>query len=186
MKSIFKPVLVAVLLAGAGFVAVTQVQAAGEPGGMFPGMHSGAGHHMGRSGDMNPAKMQAWHSKHMAALKAKLKLSAAQESAWTTFTATMQPPAKAMGQRPDMAELSKLPTPERIDKMKALHAEHMSAMNAMTAEMDQRGEAAKTFYATLSADQKKIFDADAMPRMGRDGRHDRHHGGTQPAAPKQP
>ncbi len=80
MKSIFKPVLVAVLLAGAGFVAVTQVQAAGEPGGMLPGMHGGAGHHMGSSDQMNPAKMQARHNKHMAALKAKLKLSATQES----------------------------------------------------------------------------------------------------------
>ena len=182
MKSIFKPVLVAVLLAGAGFAAVTQVQAAGEPGGMFPGMHGGAGHHMGRSGDMNPAKMQAWHNKHMAALKAKLKLSAAQESAWTTFTAAMQPPAKAMGQRPDLAELSKLPTPERIDKMKALHAEHMTAMNAMTADMNQRGDAAKAFYGTLTAEQKKVFDAEAMPRMGRGGRSGGHHGGM----PKQP
>jgi hypothetical protein len=179
MKSIFKPVLVAVLLAGAGFVAVTQVQAAGEPGGMFPGMHGGAGHHMGSSDQMNPAKIQARHNKHMAALKAKLKLSATQESAWTTFTAAMQPPAKAMGQRPDMTELSKLPTPERIDKMKALHAEHMTAMNA---EMNQRGDAAKSFYATLSEDQKKVFDAEAMPRMGRGGRSGGHHGGM----PKQP
>ena len=179
MKSIFKPVLVAVLLAGAGFAAVTQVQAAGEPGGMFPGMHGGAGHHMGSSDQMNPAKMQARHNKYMAALKAKLKLSATQESAWTTFTAAMQPPAKAMGQRPDMTELSKLPTPERIDKMKALHAEHMSAMNA---EMNQRGDAAKSFYATLSEDQKKVFDAEAMPRMGRGGRSGGHHGGM----PKQP
>ena len=183
MKSIFKPVLVAVLLAGAGFAAVTQVQAAGELGGMFPGMHGGAGHHMGRSDDMSPAKMQAWHSKHMAALKAKLKLSASQESAWTTFTAAMQPPAKAMGQRPDMAALSKLPTPERIDKMKALHAEHMTAMNA---EMNQRGDAAKVFYATLTAEQKKVFDAEAMPGMGRDGKHGRHHGSAEPAMPKQP
>ena len=176
MKSIFKPVLVAVLLAGAGFAAVTQVQAAGEPGGMFPGMHGGAGHHMGSSDQMNPAKMQARHNKHRAALKAKLKLSATQESAWTTFTAAMQPPAKAMGQRPDMTELSKLPTPERIDKMKALHAEHMTAMNA---EMNQRDDAAKSFYARLSEDQKKVFDAEAMPRMGRGGRSGGHHGGMQ-------
>jgi hypothetical protein len=134
---------------------------------------------MGSSDQMNPAKIQARHNKHMAALKAKLKLSATQESAWTTFTAAMQPPAKAMGQRPDMTELSKLPTPERIDKMKALHAEHMTAMNA---EMNQRGDAAKSFYATLSEDQKKVFDAEAMPRMGRGGRSGGHHGGM----PKQP
>ena len=181
MKSIFKPVLLTVLLAGAGFTAITQVQAAGEPAGMYPGMHEGMGHHMGRRGDMNPAKMEAWHNKHMAELKAKLKLTAAQEGAWTTFTTAMKPPA--MAQRPDMAALSKLPTPERIDKMKALHAERMTLMNA---DMDKRGDAAKAFYATLSTEQKKVFDAEAMPRMGREDKHGGHHGGADAAAPKKP
>ena len=36
------------------------------------------------------------------------------------------------------------------------------------AEMDKRGDATKTFYATLSADQKKVFD-DETARRG-------HHG----------
>lgn len=182
MKSIFKPVLVAALLAGAGFVAVTQVQAAGEP----YDMHAGMEHHMGGMGRMDPAKMQARHDKHMAELKAKLKLSAAQESAWTTFTTALKPPALAMVKRPDMAELSKLTTPERIDKMKALHAERMNAMNT---EMDKRGDATKAFYATLTPEQKKVFDAQAMPRFGPEGRgeqHGRHHGDEQPPAPKKP
>ena len=36
------------------------------------------------------------------------------------------------------------------------------------AEMDKRGDATKTFYATLSAEQKKVFD-DETARRG-------HHG----------
>jgi hypothetical protein len=35
-----------------------------------------------------------------------------------------------MAKRPDRAEMDKLPTPERIDKMRALHKEHMTVMEA--------------------------------------------------------
>lgn len=68
--------------------------------------------------------------------------------------------------RPDRAEMDKLTTPERIDKIRALRAQHMADRNAT---MDKRDDATKAFYAVLSADQKKIFDAEHA-RMGR------HHG----------
>lgn len=64
-----------------------------------------------------------------------------------------------MGQRTDYAELAKLPTPERIDKMKALRTEHMNAMNAA---MDKHADATKAFYATLTPEQQKVFDANTM------------------------
>ena len=66
---------------------------------------------------MDPAKMQSWMDKRNASLKAVLKLTAAQEGAWTTYTAAMTPPVGMMGTRPDRAEMEKLTTPERIDKM---------------------------------------------------------------------
>jgi Spy/CpxP family protein refolding chaperone len=71
--------------------------------------------------------------------------------------------------------MMKLPTPERIDQMRALHQQH-------TAQMDQRGEAAKAFYATLSPEQKKRFDEQTARMMARRGGmggdyHDHgHHG----------
>ena len=68
------------------------------------------------------------------------------------------------------AEMDKLTTPERIDRMHALRTEHMTAMNAA---MDKREDATKTFYAALNADQKKVFDAEHA-RMG--GRHGEHRG----------
>ena len=124
-------------------------------------------HKMGRH---DPAKMQARMAKHQAALKAKLKITPAQEAAWTTFTASMQPPARMMaGERPmaaQRAEFDKLTTPERIDKMKALRTERMAEMNA---QMDKRGDATKAFYAALSSEQQKTFDAEHRKMGQREG-----------------
>ena len=116
------------------------------------------------------------HAKRLAALKGQLKLTAAQEPAWTTFTAAMQP-----GERParlDRQNMDKLTTPERIDRMRAMRAQH-------AAEADRRGEATKAFYAALTPEQQKTFDAQAHHghRMGGmagmkgdgEGRHG-HHG----------
>ncbi|MEO8013161.1 MAG: Spy/CpxP family protein refolding chaperone [Polaromonas sp.] len=137
-----------------------------------------AGEH--RMGRQDPARMQAWMAKRQAELKATLKITPAQEGAWTSFTAAMQPPARMMGgERPmaaQRAELDKLTTPERIDKMKALRTQRMAEMNA---EMDKRSEATKAFYAALSPEQQKTFDAEhsRMGKMGRHGGPGHHDGG---------
>ncbi len=157
MKSIFKSVLLASLLATAGFSVFSQ--------STVHSMNDGMGYaHMGK---MNPERMQGWMDKRHQDLKAKLKLSATQESAWATYVAAMKPPADMMVKRQAHEELMKLPTPERIDKMKALRAQHMSEMNFV---MDQRGEATKTFYSALTAEQKKIFDERAMRPHHGEGR----------------
>ena len=132
------------------------------------------GHHMGHH---DPAKMQAMMAKHQAELKAKLQLTTAQEGAWTAYTAAMQYPA-GMGMRPSdaqRAEMSQLSTPERIDKMRAVRTERMAHM---TTEMDKRANATKTFYAALTPEQQKVFDA-AHQKRGAHGEH-RGHGGPEP------
>lgn len=124
------------------------------------------GRHERHHGDMAQR-----HAKRLADLKAQLKLTPAQESAWTTFTSAMQP-----GERParlDRQDMDKLTTPERIDRMRAMRAQH-------AAEADRRGEATKTFYAALTPEQQKTFDAQAHRghRMGgMKGGEGRHHGG---------
>lgn len=131
-------------------------------------------HRMGRH---DPAQMQARMAKHQAELKAKLKITAAQEGAWTRFTSAMQLPARMMGERPmasQRAELDKLATPERIDKMRALRTQRMTEMNA---EMDKRGEATKAFYAALSPEQKKTFDAEHQKMAQHKGPGRGHHVG---------
>ncbi|RSZ38194.1 MULTISPECIES: Spy/CpxP family protein refolding chaperone [unclassified Variovorax] len=120
---------------------------------------------------MDPAKrmerMQEHRAKRLAALKDKLKLTSAQEGAWSTFTTATQPPA---GPRPhmDRAEFAKLTTPERLERMQARQAER-SAMFA------KRADATKTFYATLSPEQQKTFDAETAHFGGPRG-HDGHRG----------
>jgi Spy/CpxP family protein refolding chaperone len=112
---------------------------------------------MGMRERMEPAKMEAYMLKRAAELKAKLKLTASQEGAWTTFAAAMKPPARPTANLPERAELDKLSTPERIDKMHALRVQRTTEINAA---MDKRDEAVKTFYAALTPEQQKVFDAE--------------------------
>lgn len=117
-----------------------------------------------RMGHRDPAKMQEMVAKHLAELKTKLAITPAQESAWATFAAAMQPPATrpARPTRPTREEMAALTTPERIDKLRTLRAQHQSIMDA-------RADATKAFYGVLSADQKKTFDAASLRMMGRHG-----------------
>jgi len=169
MKLLSKRMLLAGVLAGAGFATMAQT-----PPPPAPAPQSGQAaptrmeHH-------DPAKWQARmaqrRARHEAELKAKLKLTPAQEDAWTSFTAAMQPPA-GMGHmgadRTKMrADFARMTTPERIDRMRAMQAER-------AARMDKRAEATKTFYAALSPEQQKVFDS-ATLRMAREG-HKGWHG----------
>lgn len=178
MKFTLKPLaslnslILASLLATAGASAMAQAAPAAPvvgPAGMRAGMQ---GDRM--MGHRDPAKMQAWMAKRQADLKGKLKITPAQEGAWTAFTAAMQPPARGARLTPEQrAEFDKLSTPERIDKMRALRTQRMAERSAA---MDQRGEATKTFYAALTPEQQKTFDAEHKKFGPHDGRG-RHQGG---------
>ncbi|MDB5850737.1 MAG: hypothetical protein JWP29_4489 [Rhodoferax sp.] len=175
----FKNLVLAGMLATAGLAASAQGVAPAAPA-TPPAMADKAGTPHGAPGDRmgrhDPAKMQQAMAKRAAELKAKLKLTPAQEPAWTTFTTSMQPPAPhARMERGDMAKLT---TPERIDKMRAMRVQR-------DAEMDKRADAAKTFYAVLTPEQQKVFDANAMMRRpgGPEGHRGRQHGGPD-AQPK--
>jgi periplasmic protein CpxP/Spy len=176
MKLSSKHFLLTTLMATCGFAAIAQnttptAPAAGAQPQMQDKMHRGDHSSMR---DRMFGNHQERMAKRQAELKAKLKITPAQEGAWTTFAASMQPPANMaggmMGMRHDpkvKAEMDKLTTPERIDKMQAMRAERMKTMSA---EMDKRGAATKAFYAVLSSEQKAVFDAVAM-RGGRHGGH---------------
>ncbi|MDD2918804.1 Spy/CpxP family protein refolding chaperone [Rhodoferax sp.] len=114
-------------------------------------------------GKMDPAKMQARMDARHAALKAQLKLTPAQEAAWSAYVANHNPAAGMKGQAASMPDLAKLTTPERLDKMKELRAQHMGEM---TTAMDKRAEATKAFYAVLTPEQQKVFDAQTMQGRG--------------------
>ena len=123
---------------------------------------------------MDPAqrieRMQAYRAKRLAALKEKLQLTSAQEGAWSGFTAATQRPTGAAPQRPDRAEFAKLTTPQRLERMQARQAER-------SARFAQRADATKTFYAALTPEQQKTFDAETL-HTGQRGHGARgHHGG---------
>lgn len=169
MKKLIQSLMLAGAMATAGGLAYAQTD------GMMghDGMHHG-----------DPAKMEQMHARHLSELKAKLKITSAQEAAWSTFADSMKPLTGMMAKHPDPSEMDKLTTPERIDKMNALHKEHIAAMEAA---MDKRAEATKTFYAALNPDQKKIFDTE-FATMGHHAgwAHKMGHSGDKPAqAPKQ-
>ncbi|MFM2276108.1 MAG: hypothetical protein RL211_1980 [Pseudomonadota bacterium] len=150
MKSVFKPLFMAGLLITLGLTAGAQ----------------GITHedNMRHHGHKDPAKMQQMMARHQDNLKAKLKLAPAQEAAWVSYTGAMKPPATPMAAYPDRAAMEKMTTPERIDLMKTMHA-------TRGAEMNKRADATQAFYATLSADQKKVFDAEHLRHGNKRGRH---------------
>lgn len=101
--------------------------------------------------------------KHQAKLHTILQLSSAQETAWNTFQAQIKP--QEQSEHPDAAELSKLNTLQRLDKMEAWD-------KARDAQHAERAKAVRTFYAQLNDAQKKAFDENAFPQHAH---HDKPH-----------
>ncbi|ART46738.1 MULTISPECIES: Spy/CpxP family protein refolding chaperone [Acidovorax] len=158
-------------IAAAAMMAAFALPVLAQPAPSAPPAAGASAEQARKPGDRQERR-QAHMAQRIDALKAQLKLTPAQEPAWTAFTAAMQP-----GERParldrtmDRSEMEKLTTPERIDRMRAQRAQH-------AAEADRRGEATKTFYAALTPEQQKTFDAQAQPMRGKGGhRGDWGHG----------
>ena len=182
MKLVPKHLILAGMLAYAGLSAQAQTPT-DAPKGPPPAGHE---HRGGPGGRFDPAKMQAFQAKRLADLKAKLKLTPAQEGAWTSFTGAMQPPAAGQRQRMDREAFKNMTTPQRIDAMEKRQAEHQ-------AHMKERGEAVKAFYAQLTPAQQKTFDDRGArmygPRGDKQGRgmhRPGHHHGFGPGMPGVP
>lgn len=166
--------LIVSLIASAAFAAHAQTE---NPTPQPPPLQSATApmsqaDHGARTGDRTAGRgqrMQARIAQRLAALKDRLDLAPQQEGAWETFASAMQPSSDALNRMASMrTERDTLTTPERIDRMRALRSERDAAM-------DKRFDATKAFYAELSAEQQKTFDANAQ-RDRQMGRHRRHHG----------
>ena len=107
-------------------------------------------------------------AKRLQELKVFLQLQSNQEADWSTFSAALQSPmARPAPVNP--AEMEKLTTPERIDKM-------MAMKEARDARINIRMTATKTFYASLNPQQQKVFDTHASKAMKRHGMGPGHRG----------
>jgi hypothetical protein len=181
MKKATQHILLASMLACAGLSVQAQTPT-DAPKGPPPAGHE---HRGGPGGKFDPARMQEFQARRLADLKAKLKLTPAQEGAWTSFTADLQPPAASPCL--DRSEMDKLTTPQRLDKMREMRTAH-------AAFADKRDASIRSFYATLSAEQQKTFDTEFRhggpgPRGGHGGRghgHGPRHGGPRGDAPRAP
>jgi hypothetical protein len=117
---------------------------------------------------------------HERLLHDALALRPDQEAAWATFKASLAPSPEAQARRKAWAEEAvdrkdgprpehaRPTTPERLDRMAARMAEHQAAFQRHAA-------AVKAFYAVLSPQQQRTFDALAV--LGAHG-----HGGHGMAA----
>jgi protein CpxP len=153
--------LIATVLAAAiaGIAFTASAQNTGAPSGPAP---------MAQMQQRMQSHMAERHARHMERLKSELKITPAQDAAWNAFVARTEPtPPKTP---PAAQDGSKLTTPQRLDAMQAMHAER-------GAEMARRIEATKSFYAQLTPEQQKTFDArgEDMHRAGMKRGH--HFGG---------
>ena len=161
MKLAHKRILLTGLVASFAAAAMAQTPPAAPADGKPP-VHQ-------RMGKFDPAKMKERMAQRQAELKQKLAITPAQEGAWTAWTAALQPPA-ARPDRPSREDFARLTTPERIEKMRALRALRQS-------QMDKRADATNSFYAALTPEQKKVFDAETLRFGGGHGGPGRHHRG---------
>ena len=151
----------AVLALGFGGMAVAQQPSMGPPAGDHEAMQ----HHR------DPAAMAARHADR---LRVALQLRPDQEPALKALVAAMVPP-EGMGMRMGkMGEghekMASMTTPERLDHMKAMMAQH-------EARFEQHSAAVKKFYAQLTPSQQKAFDAMSLKMGGRMGPGGGHEGG---------
>ncbi len=137
--------LMSALAAPALLTAAAMAQPAPPPGAH--GGHGGHGGHGAPGGDMK-AHQEAMRKQHMEDMKIVLRLRPDQEPALAAFMAAHEP--KRIERR--LADPGKLTTPQRLEEMAKLDAE-------MDAHQKASRDALARFYAALSPDQQKVFDA---------------------------
>lgn len=158
-----KRALLAAILAGGGILAMSAYAVTGGgPAADTPRCEAG----YGPKGD---AGWEAKRTRHLAALKEKLKLASEQEAAWNAFVEATRPTSRmGTGREAMRDELAKLDTPQRLDRMLAMS-------EARRVRLVERAEATKAFYAQLSPDQQRVFDAEAVPGRHHGHRHAHRH-----------
>jgi periplasmic protein CpxP/Spy len=132
---------------------------------LFPAVSMAQPGYCDGMGPMKEGRQGAYQDRmkqRQAQLHQELKLNPDQEKAWEQFQASHPFMGNKM-QRPDRATMEKLTTPERADKMLEMSRQHQEAMSKHVSAM-------KTFYDTLSPEQKATFDKHSMMRAQRGDR----------------
>jgi len=107
-----------------------------------------------KSDSEQPKKCDRWEGeeKRLETLKSDLKLNANQEAAWTEWVSKIKGDHAGWEEkRKNEESWASLPALDRMEKMLAFSKEHI-------ARQEVRLAATKTFYATLSPEQRQTFD----------------------------
>lgn len=188
MRNIKTRILAGAAAASLGLLTVAAFAQMPPPGGP-DGQHGPHGQHGRAPSAEQIAKFEQMRAKHQAQLHDKLKISAAQETAWKLFLDKTKPAPFDPAAMPKKEDIAKMSTPQRLDQK-------LDFMRKREAFAEQRVAATKEFYAVLAPEQQKTFDAEFAKmerhrfermRHGRDHgpRHDKQPGGpaAAPAAP---
>jgi periplasmic protein CpxP/Spy len=144
MHTVVAGVVTGVALAVA---TVTIAQPFGGMGhGFGPGMGMGPGH--GPMAGVDPSVMV---DSHLNDLKAQLKITAAQDAAWQTFTAAAKQQAAGMQAMRAQMQQDSGTAPERM-------AQHATAMQQRGAAMATMTTAFNALYTVLTPEQQAIAD----------------------------
>lgn len=164
MTLIRKQLLVALAVIGMGSATLAAAHApaaaTGQQAGQTTVQH--AGMHAGQT--MDREQRRATRVARSAARQQKLHdalaLTAAQEAAWSSYSAALRPQQR--GQRIDRAQRAAMPAPQRMEWRFGMAQQRVAAMQARMA-------ATKGFYAVLTPEQRKVFDANTMGHGGHRG-----------------
>lgn len=139
------------LLAGAGVYAQQKNDATNAAS---PASAPNRSAEQGKRMQQRHQAMQAGMEKYHASLHEQLKLTPQQEGAWTAFMEATKPRQAPMSDaaKAERQAMASMNAPERMEKMLG-HAKDRLA------RMQQHLDALKTFYAVLTPEQQKIFDA---------------------------
>ena len=148
--------------------------------GFAPGAFAAPPEHAGEHHQFSAEDRAAFTDAHIAALKAGLKLTPAQEKNWPALEAVLRDVAKARAARMDEHEKAENQQEHR-DAIEGLR-QRAKSLAAHAAEMEKIADAAKPLYDSLDDAQKRRFGMllHAMGRMhGHMGhmRHMEHMGG---------
>jgi len=108
---------------------------------------------------MGRKMMHADPAAHMDKLKAELKITPDQESAWQSFANTVKQQSESMKAWRKTAQNTPQTAPDRMDRQVELMKQREAGMEAVAKAMRQ-------FYAVLTPEQKAVLDK----------RANRHHG----------
>lgn len=142
--------IAAATLAALALTAVTAVSA--FPG---PGTGPGFGPMAGGPGTFGPhfagSDMTAFAEQRLGELKTELKITAAQDPAWTAFAGKAKEQAQTMQARRVKMQEGAGPTPDRMAQRTEFMKQRMAGMESMNAAM-------KDLYAVLTPEQKAVAD----------------------------